>query len=113
MTDQQIQFSCASCGAETTISTDEQDDHTVDEKLYCKTCIGPTAWESQDFPLWIEVEHYNDNYQLGRAVEHKTGIDIEDIPIARDLKYCVVHTYWKITENGVEGPYNEKEGSLL
>jgi len=55
-------------------------------------------------------EAYFDNYELGRAVEDETGIDLEDIPIARDLKYCVFYSWWKITETGVEGPYDEKRG---
>ena len=113
MTEQTITFHCASCGAEETVAAGDQEEHCVGDQLYCETCIGPTAWESQDFPLWIEMESYNDHYELGRLVERETGIDLEDIPIARDLKYAVFYTYWKITENSVEGPYDEKQGELL
>lgn len=113
MTELTITFDCASCWDETTIPMDEQEEHRVDDQLYCEGCIGATAWESQDFPLWIEMESYNDHYELGRLVERETGIDLEDIPISRELKYEVFYVYWKITEDGVEGPYDEKRGELL
>lgn len=91
----------------------KKDDHFVNGGLYCETCASVSEWETLDFPIWIEFESYNDHYELGRAVERETGVDLDDIPIARELKYCVFYSYWKITENGVEGPYDEKRGEKL
>jgi transcription elongation factor Elf1 len=112
MTEQTITFDCAECGYETTIQRDEIDEYEDDGKLVCGEC-GMTPWERQDFPLWIEFESYNDHYELGSCVERQTGLDTDDIPIARDLKYAVFSVYYKITENGVEGPYREKGGEKL
>ena len=112
MSDQQITFHCSDCGDQTTTKVDETSENRYGEFI-CPECAAPPKWEDQSFPIWIELEHCEDNWKMLRRVSEYTGVPADDIP-AGEMKYCVVYAYFKINEDGsVEGPYDEKRGELL
>lgn len=107
-----IDFECNMCGDHTQVEYGEEE--TDDNgNLICKTCTGQQKFENLDFPVWVEWESYNDTYGLLENFCYHTGLDHEDVPIAREMKYTVFCVWYKVTEDGVEGPYSEKGGELL
>jgi len=107
----QIDFQCAECDAHTQVEYGNEVENE-DGNLVCGDC-DEESWEDLDFPIWLSYQFYHDNYELGYAVSHQTGIELEEIPYARDLKYCCPLLWFKIEEHGIEGPYDEKGGELI
>jgi hypothetical protein len=114
MSDPATETVCGDCG------------HRPDEPNdYCPECGAEGPWEVQylydwkdvDLPVVFSFEHYNDTYGLWH--EFTTAVfgtrlgsdEIAHCPgIQRDMKYCVVQTYWKLTENlKVKGPFLDKK----
>lgn len=94
----------------------------VSNGWYCSACQhGHDAEEVEyergfgdlDFPIWVEWESYNDTYGLLDNFCYQTGLEHEDVPIARDMKYTVINVWFKVTRDGVEGAYDEKNGEKL
>jgi len=101
---------CDECGANGSQSTD-----------YCPHCGAEDPWVKEpkfnmddvEFPVIVEREHYDDNYGLWRdfcyqvfGVHELKSSQIANVPDGLPrMKYCCPSTYWKITENDVDGPY--------
>jgi len=89
---------CPSCGGEW---TEEQNELEVE------------SWKDCHFPLWIRVEHYDDDWKMLRLVSEKTGLDRHEIP-GRDMRHCIFHVWFKVEDDGsVEGPYDTKWGEEI
>lgn len=112
MSEQSISFECADCDMTVTAPKDSVDEND-DGYLVCEDCAGPPSWEDQDFPIWVEMEHYEDNWEMLRYVMEQTGVPEDDIP-AGQMKYTVFQVWFKVDEAGnVEGPYDAKRGGKL
>ncbi len=99
---------CDECGEDIPLSDVEEDGDDV----LCESCA-ETEWSDLDFPLWIDVEHYEDNWEMVERVNWATGIDMDKIP-SDEMKYTVFSVWFKITEGGlVKGPYDEKRGEKI
>lgn len=110
---------CPECGFEELEANKEVVDNEVREDgLYCPDCDTTfkddttLQWDDIDFPVWVEVEHYDDDYGLLRSFEYQTGLyrgDHNGAPGYGDMKYCVFCVWFKVEEDGsVEGPYANK-----
>ena len=100
-------YTCAECGHTVENPKENEDGDPVHEKCYTKTL------DDLDLPVWVEMESYQDDYQLWRAFYRKTGVDEIPDDLKGDMKYAVFYAWYKITEDGVEGPYTEKEGEKM
>lgn len=78
----------------------------------CINCY-VTTLDDINLPVWIEMESYNDNYELWDAFWRQTGVDEIDSSLKKEMKYAVFYVWYKITEDGVEGPYDKKKGELM
>jgi len=92
---------------------------------YCSSCGAKDPWEEQyvhdfenvNFPVIIEWEMYNDDYELWREFCYQvfgdstlTGDQIANTPDGLPkMKYACPMTYWKITESDVKGPYLSRQ----
>ena len=112
MTEQHISYDCADCDSNVTTPRGSEIEN-LDGQLICEDCDKPD-WEQLDFPLWFDYPVRMSKWEPLRLVSEETGIDEDDIQCKRDLKYAdSTHVWYKITQYGVEGPYDEKEGELL
>ena len=91
---------------------------------YCPDCGAEEPWEKEplydfddvELPIVVEYEHYNDTYGLWRAFCQQAfggEVELEDVanydgPSPRDMKYCVINTYWVVDKSGVDGPYLDR-----
>jgi hypothetical protein len=70
-----------------------------------------------DFPVIVEVEHYNDDHGLWRTFCDQVfgypglkGSDIANVPDGfPSMKYNVVRYYMVVFRDDLEGPFLEKE----
>lgn len=74
---------------------------------------GDKEWGELDFPVWIHVEHYEDNWEFLRRFVEETGVDKHETP-REGFKYCVFSVWFKVTEDGKRhGPYDDKRGDPI
>ena len=72
--------------------------------------------EDVDFPVVLEVEHYNDDHGLWRdfcqqefGYPDLKGSDIANMPEEfPSMKYNVIHYYMVVFRDRIEGPFLEK-----
>jgi len=114
MTDVPTETVCTECG-NITQSRDE----------YCSSCGAEDPWEEEplydfedvDFPVIIEYEVYDDHHEMwNRFCSQVFGaynLTSSDIANASRqfprMKYTVFHTYWKVTESDIEGPFLDEQ----
>jgi len=116
----ETEYECPNCGFDPLERRKQVVNNEVKEKgWYCPDCENEWdedttfRWEDCDFPLWIEYEHYEDNYEMLRKVEYQTNLLQDRIP-AGEMKYTVFTAWFKIDEDGsVEGPYDSRGGELV
>lgn len=117
---------CPECGFRNGLEpnktrTDDNDVKT--DGLYCPDCQttfdGETTlqWDNIDFPVWVEVEHYDDKYGFKRKFLRSVGLydgEFNGDPSGREMKYCVFTVWFKVTEDGkMKGPYGKRGGELI
>lgn len=100
-------YECAECGQDVENPKENRDGKPVHEKCYTKKL------EDLDMPIWVEMESYQDNYELWDNFWRQTGVDEIPSDLKQEMKYSVFSVWYKVTEQGVEGPYNEKKGELV
>jgi len=105
---QEIKYDCATCG--TVVSRAKSDIPTDGGGGYiCDDCASPQEWDDVEFPVWVDVEYYDDTWGLGRNFCRQTGLPEGEM--TREMKYTVFRAWYKVLEDGtVEGPYTERNG---
>lgn len=95
-----------------------------EETSFCSDCGAEDPWIERpkydmsevDFPVIVEIEHYNDNHGLWRDFCEKVfggpelkGSDIANVPDnLPSMKYNVVSYYMVVGRDDIEGPFLEK-----
>lgn len=109
----------------TAVYCEECDNQINDEQPnYCPECGAENPWEERpvydmddvDFPVIVEIEHYNDNHGLWREfcqtvfdVYELKGSDIANMPDnLPSMKYNVVYYYMVVGREDIEGPFLEE-----
>ena len=100
-------YECVECEQIVENPKENEDGDPVHEKCYTKTL------DDIDLPVWIKIESYQDNYELWRAFVRETGVDEIRDDLKGEMKYSVFYVWYKVTEDSVEGPYDEKKGELM
>lgn len=100
-------YECAECSQPVEKPKENKDGNPVHEKCYTKTL------DDLDLPEWIKMESYQDNYELWDSFWRQTGVDEIPDDLKGEMKYTVFTAWYKVTEDGVEGPYDEKNGELM
>jgi len=116
---------CPECGYRDGLETKKkvEKNEVIEGGKYCPDCQTEfdedtvVQWDDLDFPIWISMESYNDDWQMYRDFLYETNLyegDFNGMPNARNMKYCVFHVYFKVNEDGsIDGPYNERNGELI
>lgn len=112
---------CPECGFEELELNKTVENNEVREGgWYCPDCQSTfdedvvLQWDSLDFPLWVEMESYNDTYGLLDRLCRQHSIHRAVVPNKRDMKYAVFSAWFKIDEDGaVEGPFDRRRGEKL
>lgn len=114
---------CPDCGYdELEVKKSIERNEVIEGGRYCPDCgsdfdEGVTLqWDDIEFPVWVEMESYNDHWELWDTfrwdVNYYDGDRNRSAP--SDMKYTVFSVYYKVEEDGsVEGPYDSKNGDLL
>lgn len=110
---------CPACGFEELEPNKEVVNNEVREAgCYCPDCEATFTddetlhWDDIDFPVWVEYESYDDDYQLLRNFARQADLyrgDYNGSPGYGDFKYTVFYVYYKVERDGsVTGPYANK-----
>jgi len=113
--------SCPECGFdELEVSKSVENNEVQHDGWYCPDCEATfeddtvLEWNSLSFPLWVEMESYNDNYQLLDSLCYQHNVHRDVVPNKRAMKYSVFTVWYKIEGNGgVNGPYASRNGEEL
>lgn len=99
---------------------DGREIESVSNGWYCPLCkegwddfeiLHIVKWETLNFPVWVNIEHYGDNHEFLRNFQRKVEIDVDEIPDYVDsMKMCTFDVWFKVENGGtISGPY-AKEG---
>lgn len=104
---------CSSCGEEIDKPVREVKENEDGDPI-CEECLR-TTFDDLDFPHWIGYEFYQDNWELYDHFVYDTGVDEDTIPdkVSSNMKYATLSVWYKVTEEGVEGPYDSKYGEKI
>jgi len=103
---------------------EECEKEAEEETKFCPECGAENPWEEVprydmeevDFPVIVEIEHYNDDHGLWRDFCQKVfgwpelkGSDIANVPDnLPSMKYNVVSYYMVVGREDIKGPFLEK-----
>jgi len=115
---------CPECGWRDGLEVNKtvNDNDVVEDGLYCPDCgteFGEDTvlqWDDLEFPVWIEWESYNDNWNFMREFYRRTGLYKGDYDgaVTDEMKYTIFCVWFRVDEDGsVVGPFDAKEGQRL